>query len=60
MQLIETTFRKIISDYILHRLEYGNKMVWKSQFGEEIVLYLEAQPFSQESQGYDLDKGKCE
>ena len=60
MQLIETTLRKIISDYILHRLEYGSKMIWKSQFGEEIVLYLEGRPFSQESQGYDLDKEKCE
>lgn len=60
MQLVETTLRKIISDYILHRLKYGNKMVWKSEFGEEIVLYLEGKPFSQESKGYDLDRKRCE
>jgi len=54
--LTETTFRKMIRDYVYKRIQYKKRMEWVSQFAPKIVLELEEKPFSQESVGYEMNK----
>lgn len=55
MKITETTFRKMVQDYIYRRLEFKKIMEWQSSFSpENIVLILEEKPMIQESQGYHL------
>ena len=56
MELSETTFRKIVTDYIYHRPKYASTMRWKSQFAPEITIHLEDKPYTQESLGYTLSE----
>lgn len=59
MEITETTFRKMVKDYIYQRLEFKETMEWRSEFSpENITLILEEKPMTQESQGYHLvDEG---
>lgn len=53
--ILETTFRKLIKDYIYHRQKYQKKMIWgTSYFDSDIIIHLEEKPNSQESAGYEL------
>jgi len=55
MRITETTFRKMVTDYIHRRLEFKKTMEWHSNFSSEnIVLILEEKPMTQESLGYHL------
>jgi len=59
MKIIETTFRKMIMDYVYWRPEYKRKMKWKSGFSkEELIILLEERPHTQESLGYNLVEEK--
>lgn len=57
LEMTETTFRKIVKDYIYHRPKYRKEMKWKSNFTNvRIIIKLEERPYSQESLGYELLK----
>lgn len=59
IKIVETTLRKMCSDYIYRRIEFKKEMRWKSEFSpDEIVVLLEERPNSQESLGFHLVKEK--